>query len=308
MKKLIATLLVIALAAPAFAASVDLADNGDGTGTITLTVGEGEVVRGVAVEVSADTDIIAVTGTDPIFNVFMDAAYDAETAEGADPENPDYVLGTGSPVAVLGTAGVQELPATGISLSMGVLDEDGDETLGEGAGEGTYTLGIIDLGGAGCVTLAADTTRGGVVGDNIADVTYPTGQVCVTDDGGTTCIGNVTSPGIDGYGMDPVTFMPIWEGNFTPDNQVDTSDLQAMVNVLVEEGTGYVVTSYDSKYEPFNIASPGSDGYGMDPVTFMPIWEGTFIKDSQIDTADLQALVNILVEEGGSEYLAPCPW
>src|SRR6056297_1873352 len=125
MKKLIATLLVIALAAPAFAASVDLADNGDGTGTITLTVGEGEVVRGVAVEVvvTSGPDIQSVTGTDPIFNVFMDAAYDAETAEGADPDNPDYVLGTGSPVAVLGAAGVQELPAAGISLSMGVLDE-----------------------------------------------------------------------------------------------------------------------------------------------------------------------------------------
>ena len=112
MKKLVLTLLVVALAIPAMAADISLV--GD---EIVLTVTGIEVVRGLAIVVESETDITAVTGTDPIFNVFMDAAYTAETATPG-----SYLIGDGTPIADPDAAGEIALPAAKISLCMGILD------------------------------------------------------------------------------------------------------------------------------------------------------------------------------------------
>lgn len=234
MKKLIATLLVLALAAPAMAASVDLTDNTDGTGTLTLTVGVGEVVRGLGVLVSADTPILSVTGTDAIFNVSLDAAYDAETAASG-----SYVIGTGSPVANPAAAGVLDISAgttSAISLSMGVLDQAGGQA---GAPAGTYTVGIIDLGGAGNATLLADDTlRGGVVGDGLAATTYSVEPITLVS---TPCMGNGNGDDfVDGgdvsgflaaYGsqVGDANFNPIY--NFNGDGFIDGADVGGFIAV-----------------------------------------------------------------------------
>ncbi|MBW8015535.1 MAG: hypothetical protein FVQ82_05050 [Planctomycetes bacterium] len=166
MKKLVLTLLVVALAIPAMAADISLVDNGDGTGTIVLTVTGIEVVRGLAIVVDADVDVTAVAGTDAIFNVFMDAAYTAETATPG-----SYSLGDGTPVADPDAAGELALPAAKISLCMGILDAGQG-----GAGAGTYVVGTITTGAA-TVAITADALRGGIVGDDLDAATIAGGPI-----------------------------------------------------------------------------------------------------------------------------------
>lgn len=204
MKKLIATLLVLALAIPAMAADVSLIDNEDGTGTIVLTVGVDEVVRGLAIVVDAGVDITAVEGTDAIFNVFMDAAFSAADA------TPGYMLGDGTPIADPDAAGELALVAgiSRISLCMGILDESGAQG---GAAEGTYTIATITTGAA-TVTITADTLRGGIVGDALNTPVITDGDITDVD-------------------------VPVCVGDVDGSAQIDTVDLSALVTLLVDNKT-----------------------------------------------------------------------
>ena len=265
MKKLIVTLLALAmLAVPSMAASIDLVDNEDGTGTVRLTVESGEVVRGLAVVVTADTPITDVTKGDPIFNVFMDYAYVEET------EGDGYTLGEGSPVADPENAGIIDLSttvATEISLSMGVLDESGnqggaDET-SSASSNNVYDVATIDLGCAAAtatVTIESDDLRGGIVGDNVVVGTIAGGDI--------TCdVGCGTCP-----------------GDLSGDNRLRTNDLGLMVSILSNAGPPYVVT-----VDPENPAHSCADLTG----------------DNRIRINDLGTLVSIL-SNAGHPYIVPC--
>lgn len=170
MKKILASLLVLALCAPAMAVQFGLIGNTDGTATITIDT-EGAVVRGVAIKVTAAGGLTDVNGAtvNPAFNTYIDYAHDAGAAYTA--------VGQGHPFAADGAAGVAVNGATTFVISMGVLDQGGNQAGFNGAGD-LITFPVGD----GEVCIAADTLRGpdsGVVGDaaltsNIASV------ACVT--------------------------------------------------------------------------------------------------------------------------------
>ena len=277
MKKLVLTMLVVALAIPAMAADISLVDNGDDTGTIVLTVTGDEVVRGLAIVVQADADITAVTGTAAIFNVFMDAAFTAEAAEAG-----SYELGGGTPIADPDAAGELALAAgvTKISLCMGILDES--EAQG-GAVAGTYTVATIAT--CGGVTITADTLRGGIVGDDLDAATIAGGTVVC---GGGVCVGDIVEDGILGI-----------------------PDLQALVGLLGNSydlvnpalpflGSEYALYPADADY-PANAAVYNYD-QSADGIIGIP--------DLQAMTADLgnnYHLINPALPFLGSEYSFPCP-
>ncbi|HPO71094.1 MAG TPA: hypothetical protein PKV53_12435, partial [Anaerohalosphaeraceae bacterium] len=184
MKKILASLLVVALCAPAMAVQFGLIGNTDGTATITIDT-EGAVVRGVAIKVTAAGGLTDVNGAtvNPAFNTYIDYAHDAGAAYTA--------VGQGHPFAADGAAGVAVNGATTFVISMGVLDQGGNQAGFNGAGD-LITFPVGD----GEVCIAADTLRGpdsGVVGDtaltsNIASV------ACVTVSSGPTECVKATAP------------------------------------------------------------------------------------------------------------------
>lgn len=164
MKKLI-FLCVALLVAPAMAV---VEFSGDGTTTAGQcsisyagTLAE-DLPRGIAVKLTCTGDIV-ITGMvadsiDPAFNCFIDWAY----------SNDPYNLGDGDPFADPAGPGVGTLPATEISLCMGVLDETENQLPGPQAAE-VITLTVT--GTAGSIIVEADTLRGpdsGVVGSELA--------------------------------------------------------------------------------------------------------------------------------------------
>jgi len=133
MKKLLSLLLVCALSAPLFAGAVTLTavDNQDGTCTINMEITDGSVV-GIALDVAvnAGADLTAVA-VDSFFDIFIDAAYDMETATPG-----SYAYGAGQPVCLVDGPG-----ATDIATAM--------------AGSRTFAVCAGGLGGASLPLAAA---------------------------------------------------------------------------------------------------------------------------------------------------------
>lgn len=223
MKKLLVMLVVMAIAAPVFAADVDFAavDNENGTCTITYTVNAG-TIRGMALNVDADAAIDAVA-VDSFFDVFMDAAY-------MDPAN--YALGDGTPVAAQDAAGEVALSAN-FCLSMGNL-------------EGVATTNTIVLTKAGGATGSIDINplRGGVVNTDGAAMTTNLPIDFVITDGGCPCKGDIADSTSIG----------------APDGQVDTGDLLAMVGRLSAVGLPYVIAPIPADLECVNVSDATSIG------------------------------------------------
>ena len=129
MKRLLVLALLMSsmITSAALAADISLVDNEDFTGTILYTADAGEVIRGLAIIVEAGGAIDAVTNVNPQFNVFV--VFDMSGGGG-------YNIGDGHPVADPDGPGAIDLPASRISLSMGVLDMSGGQA---GASDnGTY--------------------------------------------------------------------------------------------------------------------------------------------------------------------------
>ncbi len=183
MKKLILILVVVAMAAPAVAGTVNFAatDNGNGTCTITYYVTGGvvaPVALGVTVEVTAGNPIKAVTDMDEFFEIFMDDAYDMEL----DPCD-SYVYGAGDPVADPCGPGGKDLPASKFVISMGGL---GGPTKPPtkfpkiGSKKDPVVLAILHsdtqppLGGTTSGIITVDALRGGVI-DEDGEVMDPNG-------------------------------------------------------------------------------------------------------------------------------------
>ena len=231
MKKILATLVVLALAMPALAADVDFdaVDNGDGSFTITYTATTAP--RGLALSIDTATvaivDASAATGTDAAFNCFMDEASE-------DPEN--YVLGAGSPLAADGAAGLPAFPASEFSLCMGVLDAS------QGAGPLSATVATVLTNlpedATVTVTISEDSFRGGVVGDAALTTNLPI-TVTVTNPGASICVGDLNG---DGYvdGGDIPAFIAMFGsadgdgtysvvGDFNEDGYVDGGDVPGLI-------------------------------------------------------------------------------
>lgn len=188
MKKL-ALVLVLAMSVPAMAALTFTAEDiGDGQLKISYTGEAGDAPRGIALRLTITGD-----GTiAPDAAVAVDAAYNTYIDYAA--SNPaNFAVGDGHPLAKVGEAGALEVPGAEVSVSMGVLDEDGNQDAGP---ENADPLIILQLAGTGTVNveICADTLRGpdsGVVGSVLesnlqdgcinADVVIPGAETCMKD-------------------------------------------------------------------------------------------------------------------------------
>lgn len=178
MKKILATLLVLACVAPAMAV-VDLGIVNDG-GNAKVTINtNGDVVRGVALLVTCTNgaSLVDLTYTaNAAFNTFIDYAY----------ANSGYAIGDGHPYALDGSAGPAAGGETTFVVSMGVLDQLGGQAGFNGAGD------LITINtGAGDVCIALDTLRGGIVGD--VALTVNIDPACATIDSGSPWTGDAAS-------------------------------------------------------------------------------------------------------------------
>jgi len=161
MKKL-ALVLVLAMAVPAMAAVTFTAvDNGDGQLKISYTADPGDAPRGVGLRVTIVGATVApdgVVAVDPAFNTYIDYA-------ASNPGN--FNVGDGHPLALATEAGALTEAASDFSISMGVLDETGNQAPAGESADPLIILQLVGDPGTANVTICADTLRGpdsGVVG------------------------------------------------------------------------------------------------------------------------------------------------
>lgn len=180
MKKILASLLVLAMCAPAMALTFSTSDQGDGVLRISYDLDQAasEGLRGLALTLSVTAGNGAVADNTKcaagLFNTFIDFA--------ADVDNTYTAVGQGHPFALItpdvtnGEYELETFPATSFALSMGFLDT----TAGQAA---IVDDGFIDVEFDGTinttVAVALDTLRGGAVGDNLTVGAMPAPQVLV---------------------------------------------------------------------------------------------------------------------------------
>ena len=198
------------MAAPTFAAvDIKIVDNEDGTATLVIDTTAGEVVRGVALKVTA-TDgakLVSTAATvNPVFNTFIDAAFELGGA---------YEIGDGHPFANVAAAGTAAANATEFSISMGVLDQGGNQA-GYTSPVGGEALITFETG-AGTICVELDTLRGGIVGDAAIVSNLDTAAVCspITD--------GPDEPECWGYTM-------FGNGDSNGDGAITFTDLNAIIN------------------------------------------------------------------------------
>lgn len=165
MKKILAALLVLALAIPAMAdVAVTGTDLGSGHLQIKVAPTGGASVRGVALKltrtagnayIDATTDATATQ-----FNTFIDYAF--TTGAG-------YTIGSGHCLANPTAAGVlAAFPASTFSLCAGYLDQSGGKA---GVTVDSFFDIFFEISVDSTFTVELDPLRGGIVGDTLGTVT-----------------------------------------------------------------------------------------------------------------------------------------
>jgi hypothetical protein len=162
MKKLLAILAVMALVAPAMAATITFGTPTPSAGQVSIPWTADAAVVGMGITVEATSGVVDSFTVDSFFDVFVDVAWFEEQ-----PGQDGYTMGEGSGAdntngADQTQAGKVALPSALFSISVGGLDDDG---IGEGTEEAPTSGSIILKSDAGAtVDLGEDTLRGGVVG------------------------------------------------------------------------------------------------------------------------------------------------
>lgn len=175
MRKVLPILLAIALAMPALAdVAVTVDDASGGVAQLNLAISGDAVVRGLALKVTitgAELAAIAdVTDVMPAFNAYIDYYY-SNTGFLGTLDDEKALPGTGAhALANPDAAGVlATLPATTFSISLGALDNSGNQG-GVTAGGVLAKIKLTNIGGSAQVCVEADALRGGIVGDNLGTV------------------------------------------------------------------------------------------------------------------------------------------
>ncbi len=169
MKKMLITLLVLAMVAPALAdVAVTATDEGTGHLKIKIAPTGGAVVRGVALKLTRTAGDAVIDATTDVtatqFNTFIDYAY----------SNAGYVIGTGHAIANPSAAGVATLPASTFSLCAGYLDQSSTQA---GVTVDSFFDIFYDITVDSTIAIALDTLRGGIVGDSLGTVTVQASQL-----------------------------------------------------------------------------------------------------------------------------------
>jgi hypothetical protein len=192
MKRILTSLLVLAMCAPAMAATVAFVNNGNGTGTFTITATEFMV--GLGLDVDATGGNVTAVAVPAAFNIYPDAAYTLELGAG-------YTYGAGTPVCAKLVPGQIALPQSSFALCFANLN--GATTPGANGAQVVAITFTVSASGTQ-VCIAENDTRGGVIGTLGEDVAL-TGTLCGTITSGpstynlttaTTAGGTVTDPGI----------------------------------------------------------------------------------------------------------------
>jgi hypothetical protein len=206
MKKILASLLVLALCAPAMAATVGIVDNADGTATITVTAeGTANIVGlGLNIDFTADAtgDVTAATVDTATFDIYPDAAFTIIDGGGT------YGYGDGTPIANQGGRGQASI-SNSFCISVGALN--GIATAGATGSASVEITVTVDGSGTLCVT--ENGPRGGIV------LTDGTGEDITNGTGGEVC-GSVTAGGC---------VVPTCLGDGNGDGSVSGSDVAALL-------------------------------------------------------------------------------
>lgn len=231
MKKILVSLLILVLCAPAMAATVDIADNYDGTAAITVTAEGSANIVGLAldIEVAGLGNVTAAVVSTATFNIFPDAAYILETDEispGVPDDSTNYAYGDGTCIAQIDAAG-----EVGISnyfcVSVGALN--GESTAGA-TGSASVEI-VVTVDGYTTIWVSENALRGGII---LAD---GTGEDI------TNGVGGVVTSDIGGHSHN---------GDFNEDGFIDARDLSALVYYLTPYAPGYSVSPVpagDEKYD-----------------------------------------------------------
>jgi hypothetical protein len=179
MKKILASLIVLALVAPVMAdVAVTATESSPGVLEITVTPSgdPAPVIRGVALLLGLDA---ANTGDGQATDASIDDSlntnidyYVTNPIVDADEDNvPDD---PGHPAADPAGPGVATLPSADLSLCSGYLDSTGAQ--GGLTGPAVFTVNYSGTSDT-LVSIALDTLRGSIVGDDIGDVTVQETQL-----------------------------------------------------------------------------------------------------------------------------------
>ncbi len=178
MRKVLPILLAIAIAAPTWAnvtVSVSEGAANDEIAELNLAIDGGSVVRGLALKVTitgANLAAVAdVTNVMSAFNAYIDYYYSNPGFLGSLP-NETALPGTGAhALANPDAAGVlSTLPATTFVISLGALDNSGNQG-GVAAGGLLAKIKLSNFTGSSAqVCIEPDALRGGIVGDSLGTV------------------------------------------------------------------------------------------------------------------------------------------
>lgn len=179
MRKVLPILLAIAIAMPALAdVTVSVAEGtaDDQIAELSIAIDGGAVVRGAAVKVTiSGAELAAIADVTDVmagFNAYIDYYYSNSDFLGSLPDET-ALPGTGAhPLADPDAAGVlATLPATTFVISLGALDNSGNQG-GITAGGLLAKVKLSNFAGSSAqVCIEADALRGGIVGDNLGTVT-----------------------------------------------------------------------------------------------------------------------------------------
>ena len=179
------------MAVPAFAAvNIIATEEVNGVLGLWYECTADEIIRGIALRIEADgnatiagTSAAVVLAVDEIdgksfgFNTYMDYAFTVESVTAG-----LYEIDAGHPLAKADERGeLDSFPAGLFSVSMGALDQLGEQAGVGGSGE-LMTI-QFDLTADAVISIAVDTLRGGVVGDGFEaeDVTVQASQLLAFD-------------------------------------------------------------------------------------------------------------------------------
>ncbi|MCF7957586.1 MAG: hypothetical protein K9M57_03965 [Phycisphaerae bacterium] len=230
MKKVLILLAICALAVPAFAGEVTFSAVDDGADVnIVMTVvadeGDGPVGVGLDVAVDAELDLTAAVMVDSFFDIFIDEAYDMETAT---PGSYTYGAGVG-PVCLVAAPGATTVAAAmADSRTFAICAGGLGGATGTPATPPTGEVILAKLSGApgATATVTANAIRGGaVVFKSGAEVTVNGLPLAITIPASTDPLcwsypchskGDVNGDGVLTYADDVQPLINAWGVSYDP--------------------------------------------------------------------------------------------
>lgn len=270
MKKIVLVLAVLLLAVPALAEVIITAeDEGDGVVAIKYDARTQDPnVRAFALDIAVSAGTIEAisdfkvgesNSVDPGYGIFMGSIQIDEEGE---------VVSYGDPVAPEDSPGsVGILGEPNITIELGTLYYD-DVNAPDPCG----LLCKITVTEDCNVCITENETRGGIVMQDLSEISTVTLPCDVEILVGCQCFGDITG-----------TYMGADANNFVPNGAVDIYDLQVMANLLLPTSPTFSVSPVPEFYDCADVTATTMDPCSVDG------------PDGDVDIYDLQAMANHLL-------------